>query len=165
MAVRVAVVGAGYFAQFHHDAWDRLPGAELVAIADLDGDRAGKAAADYGVPSFTDINQMLDETSPDLVDIATPPASHLELLRAVSARGLPAICQKPLAPTYEEAVAVVETAEAANTLLVVHENFRFQPWYREMQRLITAGKLGAVYGASFRLRPGDGQGARAYLDR
>ncbi len=163
--MRVAVIGAGYFAQFHHDAWNRLPGAELVAIADQDGGRAGEAAAKYGVPAFADIDEMLEKTSPDLVDIATPPASHLELVAAVSARGLPAICQKPLAPTFDEAVAVVETAEAANTLLVVHENFRFQPWYREMRRLIGQGHLGDLHGVTFRLRPGDGQGARAYLDR
>ncbi len=163
--MRVAVIGAGYFAQFHHDAWDRLSGAELVAIADQDGAKASQAAAGYGVPAFADIDEMLDETSPDLVDIATPPASHLELVRVISARGLPAICQKPLAPTYEEAVAVVETAEATGTLLVVHENFRFQPWYREMHRLIGLGHLGTLHGVTFRLRPGDGQGARAYLDR
>ncbi len=165
MPLRVAVVGAGYFAQFHHQAWDRLPGAEFVALADLDGDKARAAASTYGVPVFADVGDMLDTVKPDLVDIATPPASHPELVTAISARGLPAICQKPLAPTYDEAVAVVEAAEAAGTLLVVHENFRFQPWYREMHRLIAAGRLGALHGATFRLRPGDGQGAGAYLDR
>jgi predicted dehydrogenase len=49
--------------------------------------------------------------------------------------------------------------------VVVHENFRFQPWHREAKRLIDAGALGTVFQASFRLRPGDGQGPRAYLDR
>jgi predicted dehydrogenase len=165
VSLRVAVIGAGYFAQFHHAAWTRLQGAELVAIADLDAERAGEAAARHGLPAFTDYSAMLDAVGPDLVDIATPPASHLELVTAVSARGLPAICQKPLAPGYDEAVAVVEAAERAGSLLVVHENFRFQPWYREMHRLITTRQLGALHGVAFRLRPGDGQGAGAYLDR
>ena len=49
--------------------------------------------------------------------------------------------------------------------LVVHENFRFQPWYREAKRLVDAGMLGALHAVAFRLRPGDGQGPRAYLDR
>jgi predicted dehydrogenase len=47
----------------------------------------------------------------------------------------------------------------------VHENFRWQPWYREIRRLIGAGRLGALHSIAFRLRPGDGQGPRAYLDR
>ena len=50
-------------------------------------------------------------------------------------------------------------------MLVVHENFRFSPWYREIRRLIEDGAIGTVYQASFRLRPGDGQGPAAYLDR
>lgn len=164
-ALRVAVIGAGYFARFHHDAWSRLPGAELVAIADLDGGKANAAASDHGVQGFSDSGEMLDTMQPDLVDIATPPVSHLQLVRASADRGLPAICQKPLAPTYDEAVAVVEAAENAGSLLVVHENFRFQPWFREMRRLITEGRLGNLHGVAFRLRPGDGQGPDAYLDR
>ena len=165
MPVRVAVVGAGYFAQFHQEAWARLPGTKLVGIADLDGEKAANAAAKYGVPVFSDHEELFDVTKPDLVDIATPPASHLELVNAVAVRGLPAICQKPLAPTLEVAQEVVATAENAGTLLVAHENFRFQPWYREMRCLIRNGRLGNLHGVSFRLRPGDGQGPMAYLSR
>jgi predicted dehydrogenase len=51
------------------------------------------------------------------------------------------------------------------TPLVVHENFRFAPWFRECRRLIDSGFFGRVHGISFRLRPGDGQGPRAYLER
>jgi D-apiose dehydrogenase len=163
--VRVVVIGAGYFAQFHHEAWARLPGAELVAIADLDGDKAAEAASTYGIPWFSDHEEMFKAVKPDLVDIATPPASHLELVTAAAERGLPAICQKPLAPTFQEARAVVAAAERKDSLLVVHENFRFQPWYREMRQLISAGRLGNLHSLSFRLRPGDGQGAEAYLAR
>ena len=165
MPVRVAVVGAGYFAQFHQEAWARLPGTKLVGIADLDGEKAANAAAKFGVPAFSDHDKLFDLTKPDLVDIATPPASHLELVNAVAVRGLPAICQKPLAPTLEVAQEVVATAENSGTLLVAHENFRFQPWYREMRCLISNGRLGNLHGVSFRLRPGDGQGPLAYLSR
>ena len=49
--------------------------------------------------------------------------------------------------------------------LVVHENFRFQPWYRRIRECLEQGLAGDVLQATFRLRPGDGQGARAYLDR
>jgi predicted homoserine dehydrogenase-like protein len=72
MAVRIAVIGAGYFAHFHQDAWMRLPGAELVGICDLEGERAAAAAAVHGVPAFTDREEMFAATKPDLVDIATP---------------------------------------------------------------------------------------------
>jgi predicted dehydrogenase len=111
------------------------------------------------------MEDMLARTKPDLVDIVTPPETHLELVRLAAARGLPVVCQKPLAPTYAEAVEVVETAERAGVPLVVHENFRWQPWYREARRLIDANHFGKLHSVAFRLRPGDGQGPRAYLDR
>lgn len=162
---RVAVAGAGYFARFHHDGWARLAEAELVGIADLDLAKAEAAAKPYGARAFADVARMLDETGAELLDVATPPESHLALVRIAAARRLPAICQKPLAPTLPEAIGVAEAAEAAGSLLVVHENFRFEPWWREARRLVDEGRFGRLHGFAFRLRPGDGQGPRAYLDR
>jgi len=153
--LRVAGVGAGYFSQFHLQGWRALPEVELVGWSDKDLSKV------KGVPGFRSVEELLDKTKPDLVDIVTPPETHLELARAVAERGLPVICQKPLAPTYAEAVALVDEGGQ----LVVHENFRWQPWYREAKRLIDAGMLGALHCVAFRLRPGDGQGPRAYLDR
>lgn len=75
------------------------------------------------------------------------------------------ICQKPFCGGLAAAEAVVAEAETAGLRLVVHKNFRFQPWYREIARLIAAGAIGAPLQLGFRLRPGDGQGPRAYLDR
>ena len=56
-------------------------------------------------------------------------------------------------------------AEAANVPLIVHENFRFQPWHRQTRMMLDEGTLGEVYQISFRMRPGDGQGPDAYLER
>lgn len=163
---KVAVIGAGYFARFHHEAWRRLAGAALVAIVDRDLAKAeGAAELCAGATAYSDIERMLDEARPDLVDIATPPDSHHALVAAVAGRGLPAVCQKPLAPTLAEAEAIVGLAGEAGTPLIMHENFRFQPWFRELRRLIDDGFLGRLHSVSFRLRPGDGQGPQAYLSR
>ncbi len=165
MVLRVAGIGAGYFSRFHYDAWARLDGVEVAGVTDLDLRKAEAMAAEFGGAAFEDAAEMLDSVEPDLVDIATPPASHAALVALAAGRGLPAICQKPLAPSYAEAVEIVECAEAAGSTLIVHENFRFSPWYREAKRLLEAGALGTPYAVAFRLRPGDGQGPDAYLDR
>jgi D-apiose dehydrogenase len=60
---------------------------------------------------------------------------------------------------------VVETAGTTGAKLIVHENFRFMPWFRETKRLVEAGKVGTPLHVAFTLRPGDGQGPAAYLDR
>jgi predicted dehydrogenase len=164
--LRIAVAGSGYFSRFHYDAWSRIPEAEVVALASLDRGSADPMAEAYRVPKvYGDVGEMLDRERPDLLDIVTPPETHLELVRAAAERGVNVICQKPLAPSLAEAERLVATAEGAGIILAVHENFRFMPWFRHAKGLIEAGRLGALHGIQFRLRPGDGQGPNAYLAR
>lgn len=163
--LRVAAIGAGYFSRFHYDAWSRL-GIELVAVCDQNQEAAAAVAECYGNPPvFTDVARMLDSVALDLVDIITPPVTHLALIEQVMARRIPVICQKAFTDNLQQAEQAVQIADTANVPLVVHENFRFQPWYRRIRELLDDGAVGEIYGASFRLRPGDGQGPRAYLDR
>jgi predicted dehydrogenase len=62
-------------------------------------------------------------------------------------------------------VAVVETARRAGVRLMIHENFRWQPWYREMRRLLEAGQLGDLFSINICTRLGDGWQSDAYLAR
>jgi D-apiose dehydrogenase len=164
--LRVATIGAGYFSRFHHDAWSRIDDVSLVAVCDRDPAKAAAFAERWSIPAtYTDAATMLDRERPDLVDIVTPPATHLGLIRETAKRGLATICQKAFCRSLAEAEEAVAVAEDAGILLVVHENFRFEPWYQEIRRRIEAGAVGEIYQATFRLRPGDGQGPRAYLDR
>ncbi len=164
--LRVAAVGAGYFSRFQYEAWDRMDDVDLVAVCDRTEEKAADVAKQYGVGQvFTDFADMLDAVEPDLVDIIVPPAAHLDCVEQAAKRRIPMICQKPFCQDLEEAGQAVEAAATADTLLVVHENFRFQPWHTEARRLLDAGVLGQPYQVSFRLRPGDGQGPDAYLDR
>ena len=164
--LRVAVVGAGYFSQFQYEAWQRSPEAEVVGLADRDAERAAATAERFGVPLIcASIEELLDKTEPGLVDIVTPPETHKAMVAAAAQRGVAMVCQKPLAPTLAESWEVVALAEAAGVPLIVHENFRFQPWYLHAKALLESGRLGTPHGIAFRLRPGDGQGPEAYLDR
>ena len=157
MTLRVACLGAGYFAQFHHDAWRRIDGASLVAIADADPARGAE---------FVDLGEMLDGARPDILDIVIPPAGHLQAIRDGIAAGVAAIiCQKPFCATEAEAKTATDLAETAGIPLIIHENFRFQPWYRAIRDAIHDGRVGDLHQITFRLRPGDGQGPSAYLDR
>lgn len=162
---RVAVVGAGYFAQFHVQGW-QAAGADVVAVCDSVPDKARQMASRFGVPgAFADAEAMLDATDPDLVDVVLPPAGQAAVIRAALARGLPTVCQKPFGVDVVEAHSLTDAAERAGVPLVIHENFRFSPWFRECKRLIDGGFFGRVHGITFRLRTGDGQGPDAYMER
>jgi len=164
--LRVAIAGAGFFSRFQIEGWRAIEGVEVVAIANRTVARAEEAARRYGIPrTFASVEAMLDATRPDLVDVITPPSTHASHVGAAIARGVPAICQKPFGTSFGDAVAMVEAAERARVPLIVHENFRFEPWHREARRLVATGRIGSPHSVAFRMRPGDGQGPRAYLDR
>jgi len=164
--LRVAVAGAGYFCQFQLDGWRRIPGIELVGICNRDIGKAEELARRFAVPRvFRGIGEMLDACKPDIVDIVTPPVTHREYVGEAARRRMTTICQKPFGQSHAEAREIAAVARDAGIALAVHENFRFMPHFREMKRLLEAGRLGQVHSIAFRLRPGDGQGAEAYLAR
>lgn len=164
--VRVACVGTGYFSRFQYRAWARMADVELVGVCNRTRDTAEAFAAEFGIPAvFTDVAIMLREVRPDLLDIITPPVTHLAAITAAAAAGVDCICQKPFCETLDDARRAVAIANEAGISIVIHENFRFQPWYEAIARVLADGRLGQIYQATFRLRPGDGQGPRAYLDR
>ena len=159
-------VGAGYFSQFQYRGWQRMAEVECVGIVNRDVAKARVLADRFGIGAvFGSLADALAATQPQLIDIITPPETHLRMVAKCVAAGVPTICQKPFGRDYADAVAITELAEAACVPLVIHENIRWQPWYREAKRLIDAGRLGTLHSVAFRLRPGDGQGPRAYLDR
>lgn len=161
-AIRVACLGAGYFAGFHYDAWRRQENVRLVGACDLDFSKAEAT----GVAAFSDLGEMLRVSRPDLLDIILPPPAHRDAITmAIDAGVRVIICQKPFCTSLAEAREITELAERTNTTLVIHENFRFQPWYRAFRDLIDQGELGDVHQITFRLRTGDGQGEDAYLGR
>ncbi|QKV19108.1 Gfo/Idh/MocA family protein [Oricola thermophila] len=163
----VAVIGAGYFAGFHVDAWLRNPDARLEAVADLDVEKARALLEAKGANGVDAVDSLpsLDARF-DIIDIAAPPATHLSLIRqALPLANRAIICQKPFCNSLEDAREATRLAEEAGKLLIVHENFRFQPWYRVMRAELDAGRIGEPFQITFRLRPGDGQGADAYLSR
>ena len=160
-------VGAGYFSHFHYEAWRRIPEVEIVAVCDYDRSKAERAAREFGsAESFVDAARAMDLPGLDFVDIITPPTAHLELVKQATQRGLAIICQKPLAPDFDTARLLVDVVQRAGTPFMVHENFRFQPWHREIRRLLDLGAIGnRLHSLYFRSRPGDGWGHDAYLSR
>ncbi len=139
---RGALIGCGFFAQHHARAWLELEGVELVAVCDRNKARATAFAQTFGVLSVYDAAEtMLEHETLDFVDIATQASTHSELVALAARCGVNVICQKPLAPTLEEARAIVESAQGVT--LMVHENFRWQRPMRELKRV--AAELGPLF--------------------
>ncbi len=160
----IAGLGAGYFSHYHYDAWQRNPAAQLVAVADIEQHKASSIGAPH---SYNHLEAMLAAHKPDILDIVTPPPTHYESIVTACTQYRPAaiICQKPFCRSLDEASAAIKVAADAQVPLIIHENFRFQPWFRTMKKHLSEGKAGQPLQFTFRLRTGDGQGPDAYLDR
>ena len=156
--VRIGVIGCGFYAQNHLHAWRDLAGggAVLSAVCDVDPAKAKFAGKTFGVPWYTDVKAMLPAEKLDAVDIVTRQDTHRMLAETTIAYGVATIVQKPFAPTWEDATAIVEAAKKADVWLAVHENFRYQAPLRTVRKVIELGRhrsaeLGAL-GLPNRLR-------------
>ena len=155
MSKRGGLIGCGFFARNHMNGWQDVNGAEIVAVCDIDGDKARAMARDFGDPAvFTDADAMLGTADLDFVDIATTPPSHRPLVELAASHGVATICQKPIADSYADARAMVEAAEAAGVPLIVHENFRWQNGLIQAKAAIDAGRIGSPHFARFSFRHG-----------
>jgi len=142
---RIGLIGAGLAAGYHLAAWRSLRSrAEVVAIADPDRAAARSRADEYGIErTYDSANALFDDVAIDAVDIAAPREFHAPIARLAADRGIAILCQKPLAPTLEEAERLVADI-GDNARLMVHENWRFRPHYRLIGRWLDQGRVGAV---------------------
>ena len=156
--LRGGIAGLGFFGRIQMEAWRRMSGVEIVAACDLDPERGREAAPS----AYTSFEEMLERERLDFVDIATRPEQHLDMVRSAAARGIPVICQKPMAPSWEQAVELTRVVERAGIPCMIHENWRWQPWYREARRRIETGDIGTPVTYHFRTRAQDGMGPAPY---
>jgi predicted dehydrogenase len=158
------MIGCGYFGGIHLEGWARLKDLAFIeAVCDTDQDLAQSRAVQYGIPkSYTDYRQMLEVHRPDFVDIVTRPDLHHEMACAAADLGIAVLCQKPLAPSMDEAEQMVRYCETRGVRLMANENWRWQAWYRQLKSLLNSGVIGTPYYFSLRHRTADGVGENAY---
>jgi predicted dehydrogenase len=109
---------------------------------------------------------MLARCQIDILDIIVPPAQHARAIQAAIDHNIRyVICQKPFCETLAQAEEMTARAHAAGTMLIIHENFRFQPWFQTLKTQLENSAIDEVYQMRFTLRPNDGRGPEAYLSR
>lgn len=146
--LRVAVLGCGDISVVHFAAIAGTPGAELVAVCDIDPAFRDAAAEAQGVPGYADHIEMFDAVRPDVVHVCTP--HHLHASMAVDAleRDIHVIVEKPLAHTREEGARVVAAAEASSAKIAICFQNRYNAPVEAAHRILSSGELGAISGGS-----------------
>jgi predicted dehydrogenase len=146
-SIRLGVVGVAGIGQAHLFAGSMLPEYELVAACDIaDGPRE-RASADFGAAPFADATDLFGSGTVDAVVIATPPATHASLVAAALDAGLHVYCEKPLMPTAAAGRELDRLTRAADRVVQVGLQFRFQRSARAAYDLIRAGEIGDIFRA------------------
>jgi predicted dehydrogenase len=144
MTLRVAIVGCGKAAENHVAEIKKLPNVSLVAACDSELLMAEQFGLRHGVQAhYSDLQTMLNEQSPDVVHIATPPQSHVRLALMAIDAGCHLFLEKPLAETSEQAAEIIHRAECTGRKLTVGWTYYFDPTLRAVRELIAKGSLGA----------------------
>lgn len=137
---RVVLVGLGKAGRaIHLPALRKLAALEIVGVHDLTD-----SGANIGLPMFLDFDRMLRDTNPDLVVIATPPASHASLTKSALIAGCHVFCEKPLAETLEDAQELVTLARACGREIIVNSEFPFMPIHWDAKRRMAEPGFGAL---------------------
>jgi predicted dehydrogenase len=133
--MRVAVVGVGHLGRHHARIIGSLPDVQLTAVADVNRARADEIAAANGARAVYDYRDLIGAV--DAVTIAVPTALHAEVGRAFLDAGVPALVEKPLARSVEEADALIGAAARGGVALAVGHTERFNPAVAVASPLLT----------------------------
>lgn len=143
--VNVGIIGTGFARSTQVPGFRACEGARVVAIASGHRENAESVARDFGIEFATDDwRQVVERADVDLVSIASPPATHLEMSRAALEAGKAVLCEKPTAIDANEAERMLAHARSASALALIDHELRFLPSRRLVRQLVQSGEIGHV---------------------
>ncbi|MBI5093769.1 MAG: Gfo/Idh/MocA family oxidoreductase [Candidatus Hydrogenedentes bacterium] len=122
--VRTGVIGVGHLGYHHARNYTAISGAQLVGVVEPDEGRGAKAATDFGVPRYSDLESLI-EAGVDAVSVVTPTTHHCEVVLRLLDAGIDVLVEKPIAATIDQAAAMVAKAAEKGRILQVGHIERF----------------------------------------
>jgi len=147
--LRVGLIGAGGIARHAHlPGWSAVPDVEVYAVCDVNQQTAERLAADSGIAKvFTDFKDLLELDEIDVVDICTPNKIHCPAVLASLRAGKHVLCEKPLAVSTTEIIAISKALKQTDRILMSGQNMRFAPEASAIKAWVDTGALGEIYHA------------------
>ena len=133
-ALRSAVIGVGYLGKFHAQKFAEIPGADLVAVVDVDHEARERVAMELGVDAIGDYRKLIGAV--DAVSVVVPTPAHFEIAQAFLDSGIHVLVEKPITETVEQAARLIEIARQRSAVLQVGHLERFNPAVRALKPLL-----------------------------
>lgn len=145
--VRIGIVGAGNIAtNSHMPSYTRCPDAQIVAVADIDAQRAQAFADRFHIEEvYSSVEEMLEKSDIDAVDVCVWNCSHAEVSIAALRAGKAVMCEKPLSFDLPSALSIREEVEKAGVPFLLAVPNRFNPQNMLARQLVETGELGDIY--------------------
>ena len=141
---QIVIIGPGSICRTYIEALKDSETVNVKAIAGRDTEKGRAMAQSYGLPYYTDQDEMYEKEKPDAVLICTPTFTHEEMVERAIAHGVHVMCEKPFVLKTEIAEALFQKAEEAGVRLMVMHVVRFWPEYVKIKEMIRDGELGEI---------------------
>lgn len=153
--VKVGIIGCGSIAQHRHlPEYKMNKEVEIVAVCDINEQRALEVADQYGAKAYINYEELLTSGTVDAVSVCTPNYLHAPISIAALNNGVHVLCEKPMATSKEESQAMIQASKESGKKLMIGHNQRFVSSHQKARKLIESGEIGRIY--SFRTTFGHG---------
>jgi predicted dehydrogenase len=142
--IGIGVLGCGVVSRLHASAAQRLVGAGLTAVADIQRERAEELAHEFGVKPYSNLEELLAARDVDLVCICTPSGTHGQLGAATARAGRHVVVEKPIDVSRAAADELITAAASAGVLLSVISQHRFDPGIVTVREALLSGEMGPI---------------------
>jgi predicted dehydrogenase len=150
--VKFALIGCGSVANKHIVAINRIANAEVIAAYDINPQTARALGEKYSIPIFSNVEEMMQKTNPDVLNILTPSGLHHENILGLLPFNKHYVVEKPLALRLDHVDRILEECDKRGLRIFVVKQNRFNPPVRKLKEALDKGRLGRLVLGTVRLR-------------
>ncbi|HEY6953335.1 MAG TPA: Gfo/Idh/MocA family oxidoreductase [Bacteroidota bacterium] len=145
-STKSAIIGTGFIGPAHLEALRRIGGVEVVALASLEGEKAARLAAQFGIPKVSaNWKDIIADKDIEVIHNCTPNSLHFEINKAALLAGKHVVCEKPLTVNAKQSEELVQLARKARTVNAVVFNYRFYPLVQHAREMVLSGEVGTIH--------------------
>lgn len=150
--IKFALIGCGAIANKHMTAIRRLENAEVVGAYDIDSHASKLYGEKYLIPTFTDVEEMIEKTDPNVLNILTPSGSHAENILELTRFNRHFVVEKPLALRLDQIEKILGECDKKGINIFVVQQNRFNPPIRKLKEMLDKGRFGKLVLGTVRVR-------------
>ena len=140
--IKVALIGIGGMGNVHFNAYKKIESARVIAVADVRTDMAREKVNDENIRIYASMDDLLENESPDVVDICTPSYLHSEFSIKALKKGIHVLCEKPMSLSSKETKDMIDAAEKSGKLFMTAHVVRFMAPYVYLKNVVDSGEMG-----------------------